>query len=82
LRNAKGVIAVNQTTAPANMLPFVQAEINYLAPMAERPRNYTYDPPEGIPRSNMQAEAHLLPTRNIHSRCGQVSLDREGCHDA
>ena len=28
-------------------LPHVEAELNYLAPMAERPRNYTYDPPAG-----------------------------------
>ncbi len=26
--------------------------MNYIAPMLERPRNYTYEPPPGVPRSN------------------------------
>ena len=35
-------------------LPHIEATLNYLAPMAERPRNYTFDPPPGVPRSNSQ----------------------------
>jgi hypothetical protein len=31
-------------------LPFVEAELNYLAPMAERPRYYAYDPEPDVPR--------------------------------
>ena len=35
-------------------LPHVEADMNYLAPMAERPRNYTFEPPAGVPRSNTE----------------------------
>lgn len=30
-------------------LPRVEAELNYLVAMTERPRNYTYEPPAGVP---------------------------------
>ena len=30
----------------------VEATLNYLAPMAERPYFYTYPPPEGVPGRN------------------------------
>lgn len=30
-------------------LPYVAATLNYLAPTAERPRNYTFDPPARHP---------------------------------
>ena len=33
-------------------LATVEAELTYLAPMRERPHNYTYDPPPGVARSN------------------------------
>ena len=41
-------------------LPYVEAELNYLAPMAERPRYYAYDPEPEVPRSNLAHEALLL----------------------
>ena len=41
-------------------LSSVVADMNYLAPMMERPRNYTFDPPPGIPRSNAGHEAHAV----------------------
>ena len=34
-------------------LPHVEAELNYMAPMAIRPRYLAYDPEPGEPRSNM-----------------------------
>ena len=33
-------------------LPYVEANLHYLLPMAEKPVNYTYEPPAGIPRQN------------------------------
>ena len=48
-----------QSSIIAN-LSSVQADMNYLAPMLERPRNYTYEPPPGVPRSNTQHEAHRV----------------------
>ena len=38
-----------QSSIIAN-LSSVQADMNYLAPMLERPRNYTYEPPPGVPK--------------------------------
>jgi hypothetical protein len=59
-------------------LPYVEAELHYLAPMAERPRNYTYDPPAGVPRSNSSHETRRLPVYDARSLASDVSLDGEG----
>ena len=34
----------------------VEATINYLAPMAERPYYYTYPPPAGVPGRNNRGD--------------------------
>ena len=54
------------------------AALNYLAPMTERPRNYTYDPPPGVPRSNSVAETHVVPILSARPVAAEISLDREG----
>ena len=59
-------------------LPHVMAPLNYLAPMAERPRNYTYDPPPGVPRSNSLAETHVVPILSARPITAEITLDREG----
>jgi len=59
-------------------LPSVEAELNYLVPMAEKPVNYTFEPPPGIPRHNGTYETHRLPIRNARSIAPNLSLDREG----
>jgi hypothetical protein len=59
-------------------LDAIEAELNYLGPMAEKPRNYTYDPPAGVPRSNIVTEPHKVKIRNARPIAGAVSLDREG----
>ncbi len=59
-------------------LAHVDATLNYLAPMAERPRNYTFDPPPGVARSNSTSEAHTVPIHNARAVEADVSLDREG----
>jgi hypothetical protein len=56
----------------------VDATLNYLAPMAERPRNYTFDPPPGVPRSNSTHEAHTVPVHDARAVASDISLDREG----
>ena len=38
-------------------LPFVTAELNYLAPTSGKPRTYAFDPPPGEPKSTALAEA-------------------------
>jgi len=57
-------------------LPYVEAELNYLAPMAERPRYYAYD--SGEVRSNMTPEPHRVPIRDMRPIAAEVELDRQG----
>jgi hypothetical protein len=59
-------------------LPFVQADLHYLGRMSERPRNYTYDPPPGVPRSNIVSETHSVPIHDLRPIEDRISLDREG----
>jgi hypothetical protein len=59
-------------------LPFVEAELNYLAPMAERPRYYAYDPEPDVPRSNIVHEAHRVRIHDMRPIQSQISLDRQG----
>ena len=46
-------------------LPHIDADLHYLAPMAERPRNYTYEPPAGVPRSNTAHETRRVPILDL-----------------
>jgi len=59
-------------------LPYVRADLHYLSRMTERPRNYTFDPPPGVPRSNTVHETHVLPIYGIRDIASEISLDREG----
>lgn len=59
-------------------LPQVEAELSYLIPMVEKPVNYTYEPPPGIPRHNGKYETRKLPIRNAQKISQNISLDREG----
>jgi hypothetical protein len=59
-------------------LPYVEAELNYLVPMAERPRYYAYEPgPEDAP-PNMKHEAHRVPIYDMRTIRSEISLDRQG----
>ena len=58
-------------------LPHIEATLNYLAPMAERPRNYTFDPPPGVARSNSHARgAHRGDPRCASGRVGHLARPR------
>ncbi|HEY7579121.1 MAG TPA: CmcJ/NvfI family oxidoreductase [Acetobacteraceae bacterium] len=59
-------------------LPHVDATLNYLAPMTERPRNYTYEPPPGVSRSNTVRDPRTVPIHDARPVARDVSLDREG----
>ncbi|MEH2083998.1 MAG: CmcJ/NvfI family oxidoreductase [Nostoc sp.] len=59
-------------------LPSVEANLSYLIPMAEKPVNYTYEPPTRIPRTNATYQTHRLPIYNARSISDNISLDREG----
>jgi hypothetical protein len=57
-------------------LPYVEAELNYLAPMAERPRYYAYD--AGEVSSNMTPEPHRVHIRDMRPIAAEIELDRQG----
>jgi hypothetical protein len=63
---------------PAFDLSYVKADLHYLSRMTERPRNYTFDPPPGVPRSNTAHEAHRVPIYSVRGAVPEASLDREG----
>jgi hypothetical protein len=59
-------------------LPHVEGVFHYLAPMAEKPRNYTYDPPPGVARSNAVSEPHSMPVYDVRPVASELSVDGEG----
>jgi hypothetical protein len=59
-------------------LPFVKAELNYLVPIAGKPRTYAFDPPPGEPKSTALPEPHVLPIFDGRLIAKNFSLDREG----
>ncbi|MDA9411769.1 CmcJ/NvfI family oxidoreductase [Bradyrhizobium sp. CCBAU 45384] len=59
-------------------LPFVTAELNYLAPVSGKPRTYAFDPPPGEPKSTSLPEPHLVPIFDARLIAENFSLDREG----
>jgi hypothetical protein len=73
------LISTSSTQASvSHSLPAVEAILNYLTPMAEKPFNYTYEPPTGTPRDNIKFEPHLTRIQNARSLTSNLSLDREG----
>ena len=64
--------------AKLESLPFVTAELNYLAPTPGKPRTYAFDPPPGEPKSTALPEPHDVPIFDARLIAGNLSLDREG----
>src|SRR5690349_17950280 len=58
--------------------PHVDAALHYVAKSAERLHSYTYDPPEGVARSNIVPETHIVPIYSLRPIAADLSLDREG----
>ena len=59
----------------ADSLPYVEAELNYLGPMTERPRYYAYEIGE---RSNMTYDPHKMRIHDMRPISSDVSLDTQG----
>lgn len=59
-------------------LPYVTAELNYLAPMREKPRTYAYDPPPGEPKSTAMPQAVQVKITNGRPIRDRLTLDRAG----
>jgi hypothetical protein len=62
----------------ADSLPYVEAELNYLAPMTERPRYYAYEPQPGEPRSNLAPEPHQMRIHSLRPIADDLGLDVQG----
>jgi hypothetical protein len=56
----------------------VNAEVVYLAKTAEKPYSYTYDPPEGVARTNIVGEAHTVPIHDMRPIADGLTLDLQG----
>ncbi len=59
-------------------LESIEGEFFYLSPETKRPRNYTYDPPPGVPRNNAVYEPHRMKVLNARPVAAEASLDLEG----
>jgi hypothetical protein len=59
-------------------LPYVEAELNYLKPMADRPRYYAYETQSGELRSNLTADPHIVKIRSMRPIASELDLDRQG----
>lgn len=59
-------------------LAHVDGTLNYIAPMAERPRTLAYAPEPGVPPSNIVSEPHTVPIHDLRPVAGDVTLDRQG----
>lgn len=56
----------------------VVATLNYLAPMREPARTYTFDPPDGTPRFNGRLEPHRVTIHDARPIRAELSLDVHG----
>jgi hypothetical protein len=52
--------AVHRFSRSAPRLSGVIAELTYLAPTMERPYNYMYEPPAGMPRENCEYQGRQM----------------------
>ena len=56
----------------------VEASLNYLARDSEKPVNYMYRPPEGVPARTGTYVKHTMPIYNARAIPDALSLDRQG----
>jgi hypothetical protein len=56
----------------------VEATLNYIADMPERPAFYLYEPPAGIPWRNTKGDRHRLPIHDARDLPAAPTLDGEG----
>jgi hypothetical protein len=59
-------------------LPQVMGEVVYLAKTAEKPHTYTYDPPDGVPKTNIVNEPHTVPIFDMRPVADGLTLDVQG----
>src|SRR3984957_7396156 len=62
-------------TAP---LPHIQATLNYVAATSEKLVSYAYEPPPGVPTSNVQVEGHATTIHDLRPAASELALDEVG----
>jgi hypothetical protein len=56
----------------------VEAAVNYLTPMPQKPVNYAFQPPPGVPWRSGTREPHHIQVRNARTLETPPSLDEQG----
>jgi hypothetical protein len=56
----------------------VMGEVVYLSKTAEKPHTYTYDPPEGVAKTNIVNDPHSVPVFDMRLIAPDLSLDTQG----
>ena len=56
----------------------IEAPLNFLRPMKERPVSYQYDPPPGVPVRTGQYDPHVVTLNDARPFAATLSLDVEG----
>nr|WP_294523035.1 CmcJ/NvfI family oxidoreductase [uncultured Rhodopila sp.] len=56
----------------------VAGEVVYLAKTADKPHTYTYDPPDGVARTNIVNDPHVVPIFDMRPIADGLSLDAQG----
>jgi hypothetical protein len=59
-------------------LPQVTGEVVYLARAPEKPHTYTYDPPDGVAKTNIINEPHTVPIFDMRPIADGLTLDVQG----
>lgn len=59
-------------------LPQVLGEVVYLKKTAEKPHTYTYDPPDGVAKSNIVGEPHTIAIHDMRPLADGLTLDQQG----
>ena len=56
----------------------IEAPVNFLRPMAERPVSYQYDPPPGVPVRTGQYDPHIVTINDARPLAATLSIDIHG----
>jgi len=72
------VASMDMQLEAAEKLASVEGVLNFLKPMRDKPREYAYEPPAGIPRSNVTIDPQTVRIRDMRPIAASLSLDREG----
>ncbi len=61
-----------------DVLPHVQASLNYLVSAGEKPVTYAYPPPPGVPWSSAEVHDHATTIHNLRPAAAEFALDDAG----